>query len=221
MCINILLLSLFFQLIDCLRTTFVEPVITDQEQDQTVIQLIERSNSELQVVEDGERSNVKIGAKIFLNNNSTDNLKWALSQLYRALNVEHLDNLILAYHPKQQSSGATTNGNVEHVKSKATENQQSTTEQIFEWGNGQATAQADLIALWRVLEEYATNKKINQLGIADLDLTTLKALYDSATVRPTIAQINLQACCVVPPSLQEFCNVNDVQLLTHSDPEGS
>lgn len=185
---------------DCLRNTLAEP---QQVNGQAV-----------QVVEEGsERSQVKIGAKIFLNQYSTENLKEALDQLYRVLSVEHLDNLILAYHPTKQSSGGekqngTTNGS-------PAENGED-----VHWGSGHATAQADLLAMWRVLEGYAKEKKITQLGIADLDVNSLKELFEAAAVRPAIAQINLQACCVVPPSLQEFCNQNVIQLLTHSDPEG-
>lgn len=42
----------------------------------------------------------------------------------------------------------------------------------------------------------------------------------SLQVKPNIVQINLTACCVVPPALQEFTKQNDIQLLTHSDPAG-
>jgi len=30
-------------------------------------------------------------------------------------------------------------------------------------------------------------------------------------------QVNLKSCCVVPPELKEFANVNNIKLLTHSD----
>lgn len=163
---------------------------------------------------------MKIGAKIFLNQNSTENLRFALDQLYHVLNVEHLDNLILAYHP---SAAATVNGANENGLSATTNGstENGSNEAVLTWGSGHATAKSDLISLWKVLEEYKEEKRITQLGVADLDATSLKKLYEAATARPTIAQINLQACCVVPPSLQEFCNQNDIQLLTHSDPEGN
>lgn len=211
-------------MVDCLRATFAEQVPSEQNGDAeaTGPKLLERTNAgQLQVVEEGsERSNVKIGAKIFLNQNSTENLRWALDQLYRVLNVEHLDNLILAYHPSA-ATAAIANGTIENGSSNTTNGStENGSEAVLQWGSGHATAKSDLISLWKVLEEYAKEKKITQLGVADLDATSLKKLYEAATSRPTIAQINLQACCVVPPSLQEFCNQNDIQLLTHSDPEG-
>ncbi|XP_061386710.1 glutamate--cysteine ligase regulatory subunit-like, partial [Musca vetustissima] len=73
--------------------------------------------------------------------------------------------------------------------------------------------------LWNVLQEFAEKKQICQLGIADLDSSSLQQLYSDARVPPTIAQINLANCCVVPPELKEFCTQNDIQLLTHGDPE--
>lgn len=183
----------------------------DQQQngdDAPSAKVFARTNSLIQVVEEGsERSQVKIGAKIFLNQYSTENLRWALDQLYRVLQVDHVDNLILSYHPKANHSNGAPGA-------------ENGTDAVMRWGSGHTTAQSDLISLWRVLEEYAKSKKITQLGIADLDVSSLKELYETATTRPTIAQINLQACCVVPPPLQEFCNQNDIQLLTHSDPEG-
>lgn len=213
--------ELSFQLLDCLRTTFAETVTSEQQQngdDAPAAKLLARTNSQVQVVEENsERSQVKIGAKIFLNQYSPENLRWALDQLYRLLNVDSLDNLILAYHPTNTSS---SNGVQENGKATANGGSENGTEAVMEWGSGHVNAQSDLISLWKVLEEYAEEKKITQLGIADLDVKSLKELYEVATARPTIAQINLQACCVVPPALQEFCNQNDIQLLTHSDPEG-
>lgn len=171
-----------------------------------------------------ERDNVKIGAKIFVNRKSTENLRWAVDNLIQVvLKVGHLDNLILAYHPPPSPAvheNGTTNGNSEN-NGEVNGNGESPKEGVLEWGVGQhASALTDLKELWKVLEEYAADKKITQLGIADLDTTSLKDLFETAQIRPTIAQINLQACCVVPPSLQEFCSQNDITLLTHSDLEG-
>ncbi|XP_013101175.1 glutamate--cysteine ligase regulatory subunit [Stomoxys calcitrans] len=73
--------------------------------------------------------------------------------------------------------------------------------------------------LWNVLQEFAEKKQICQLGIADLDSATLQQLCAEARIQPTIAQINLANCCVVPPELKEYCTQHDIQLLTHGDPE--
>lgn len=75
-------------------------------------------------------------------------------------------------------------------------------------------------SVWKILESFVQNAKIKQLGIADVEETTFRALYEWATVKPSIIQINLATCCVVPPTLQAFCKENDLKLLTHSDNNG-
>lgn len=74
--------------------------------------------------------------------------------------------------------------------------------------------------IWQTLEDYAEEKKILQIGLSDVEENTFLAIYDWAKVKPSIIQINLATCCVVPPTLQAFCKENEVQLLTHSDPSG-
>lgn len=72
--------------------------------------------------------------------------------------------------------------------------------------------------MWTVIEELAEQKKFGDVGVSDIDTDVFITLYNWAKVKPTIIQINLAVCCVVPPVLQEFCKNNNVQLLTHSDP---
>lgn len=152
---------------------------------------------------------------MFLNANSADHLSAAVEHLLGTLSVSSLDNLILAYHPPA-AAAAATNG---HTNGKANGHAAPNAAKEGELSySGEALAQLQL--LWSVLEQYAQSGKIGQLGIADLDTASLQQLWTAATVKPTIAQINLSACCVVPPSLQEFCTANEIQLLTHSDPEG-
>lgn len=79
---------------------------------------------------------------------------------------------------------------------------------------------ANIQNIWRILERYVRNKKIHQIGISDIEENVFRVLYDWANVKPSIIQINLATCCVVPPSLQLFCKENEIQLLTHSDPNG-
>lgn len=74
--------------------------------------------------------------------------------------------------------------------------------------------------IWNILEEYTTNKKIVQIGLSDVEESVFTTIYEWANIKPSIIQINLATCCVVPPSLQAFCKDNEVQLLTHSDPSG-
>lgn len=167
-----------------------------------------------------------MGAKLFLNSNSVAHVTAAIDHLLATLDT-CLDNLILAYHPKSLSTnGSDTNGQNGHHNGNgngidADAPPSANKEGVLEWGVGNRNALEDLKQLWQVLESYTKDSRISQLGIADLDTESLKALYASSVVKPTIAQINLSACCVVPGSLQEFCNKKEIQLLTHSDPEGN
>ncbi|XP_073815786.1 glutamate-cysteine ligase modifier subunit [Musca autumnalis] len=145
-----------------------------------------RAQKELQEkILENQRNEISIGAKLFVNNASTVGVQEAVKALMEILKVEHVDNLVVAYHPQ---SGAAVDVN-------------------------------SLKNLWNVLQEYAEKKQICQLGIADLDSSSLQELHSNARVPPTIAQINLANCCVVPPELKEFCTQNDIQLLTHGDRE--
>lgn len=189
---------------------------------------ITRNNDDLNnKIAEHKREEIKVGAKVFLNTSSVEHLKSAIDSLLQTLNITNLDNLILAYHPKHECEsnghgGATTNGSNGHTDNDATVAKagEPAKEGVLEWGVGSDNALPDLKQLWHVLEQYAKEKKVCQLGIADLDTESLHDLFATSVVKPTIAQINLSACCVVPPSLQEFCNKNEIQLLTHSDPEG-
>ncbi|KAJ9586848.1 hypothetical protein L9F63_019567, partial [Diploptera punctata] len=72
--------------------------------------------------------------------------------------------------------------------------------------------------LWQVLEEYVDKQKLISIGVSDVETDVFIALHGWARIKPSIIQINLASCCVVPPALQTFTKENDVQLLTHSDP---
>lgn len=85
--------------------------------------------------------------------------------------------------------------------------------------------QSDTLAriknIWNILEEYTKKKQIVQIGLSDVDENIFRTIYEWSNIKPSIIQINLATCCVVPPSLQAFCKDNEVQLLTHSDPTGN
>ncbi|XP_055318475.1 glutamate--cysteine ligase regulatory subunit [Sitodiplosis mosellana] len=201
------------ELFDCLNLTMSDPVVD------TKAGIIARSNDDLLAkVKEYERNDIKIGAKVFLNHSDPNLLHEAIDSLLQVLKIDHLDNLILGFHPldgaKSKSNGTDkTNGYQNGSLGSSL-----TKESLLTWGDT-ATAIDELKELWQVLETYADDKRICQLGIADLDTDTLIELYTSCRVKPTISQINLSACCVVPPSMQEFCAKNEIQLLTHSDSE--
>lgn len=169
-----------------------------------VTEIRHEGNDLLVKLRENPRESIKIATKLFLNDCSEEYLRNAIENAFRILDVTYLDTLILAYHPKAEA----VNGEPEAK------------EGVIEWGDGTEKSLNDLKKLWRVLEEYSQSEKIRQLGISDLNCETLQQLYEWSSVQPTITQINLSACCVVPPDLKEYCNEHEIQLNTHSDPQG-
>lgn len=219
----VVLFTLFdiLQLFDCLNLTVSDPVIDAKAG------IISRNNDDLSTkVTEFERSDVKIGAKVFLNHANPQLLHQAIDSLLQVLQIDYLDNLILAYHPldvsnAKSAAAAAANGT---DKSNGLQNGSMASslpkeQSLLTWGDSKNSID-ELKKLWNVLESYADDKRVCHLGIADLDTESLIELHTSCRIKPIISQINLSACCVVPPSMQEFCSKNEIQLLTHSDSEG-
>ncbi|XP_075985371.1 glutamate-cysteine ligase modifier subunit [Anticarsia gemmatalis] len=177
-----------------------------------------------------ERKNLKIGVKIFINEDSTTALTECLQNVFTALQTEYIDNVILAYNPdiiiredatEDPTRNATSYATKASPISLGSNVRNSSTE--LEADNDADARKCEAIlpgikVLWAVLEDYVKEGRVLQLGVADVGGGCLRKLHAWARVRPAIAQINLASCCVVPPSLHAFCRANDVQLLTHADP---
>lgn len=77
----------------------------------------------------------------------------------------------------------------------------------------------DMKSIWTCAVSNVINGSIHDLGVSDLDADQLQELYAWAEdVTPTTNQINLDACCVIPPELNEFAKQKNIRLLTHNDP---
>lgn len=73
--------------------------------------------------------------------------------------------------------------------------------------------------LWIELEKLVKDSKILTIGVSDLDTSELVELYNWTQVKPSVNQVNLDSCCVMPPEMTAFARDNDIQLLTHNDPK--
>lgn len=79
-----------------------------------------------------------------------------------------------------------------------------------------------LKAVWSCAVANVLNGSIKDLGVSDLDTNQLKELYEwTEKVKPSTNQVNLEACCVIPPEMNEFAQSKDIRLLTHNDPRGT
>ncbi|XP_035229983.1 glutamate--cysteine ligase regulatory subunit-like [Stegodyphus dumicola] len=85
--------------------------------------------------------------------------------------------------------------------------------------NAETLTLAHIKPLWKVLEQLVHDGKVVTIGISDLDTHQLAELYDWTEVKPSVNQVNLESCCVMPPEMTAFARANDIQLLTHNDPK--
>lgn len=70
---------------------------------------------------------------------------------------------------------------------------------------------------WKVLEDYHNRGVISQLGVSEFSSDRLDKFLPEVTVRPTVDQINVKDCCVVPKSLILYAKDKSIELLTHND----
>ncbi|KEF57692.1 glutamate-cysteine ligase regulatory subunit [Exophiala aquamarina CBS 119918] len=73
------------------------------------------------------------------------------------------------------------------------------------------------IKAWRVLESLHSQGVISQLGVSEFSSERLDKFLPEVTVRPTVDQINVKDCCVVPKPLIVYAQENKIELLTHAD----
>lgn len=144
---------------------------------------------------DQDAGRIKIVAKIFLNDFAAGSIDEGLDCLLK--NCSTTPTVILAYHPTSRTDS-----------------------EKFIWADNNTKSKENFKLMWKKLRAAQAGGKIAQLGIADMDLETIIDIFDDKKFDFTILQINTQTCCVVPPELQQFCKDNEIQLLTHSDPQG-
>lgn len=144
---------------------------------------------------DQDAGRIKIVAKIFLNDFDEGSIDEGLDCLLQ--NCSTTPTVILAYHPTSRTDSDK-----------------------FIWADNDSKSKENFKFMWKKLRLAQAAGKIAQLGIADMDFETILNIFDDKKFDFTILQINTQTCCVVPPELQQFCKENEIQLLTHSDPQG-
>ncbi|PLN84731.1 Aldo/keto reductase [Aspergillus taichungensis] len=74
-----------------------------------------------------------------------------------------------------------------------------------------------MIQTWRALEALQEKGMIAQLGVAEFGSDRLTRFLPHTRVKPSVDQINLKDCCVVPKSLILYARQEKIQLLTHND----
>jgi glutamate--cysteine ligase regulatory subunit len=74
-----------------------------------------------------------------------------------------------------------------------------------------------MLQTWRTIETLHTNGTVQKLGLAEFGTQRLAKFLSQVSVRPTVDQINVRDCCVVPRPLIMYAKQEGIELLTHSD----
>lgn len=74
-----------------------------------------------------------------------------------------------------------------------------------------------MVQTWQTLECLHERGTISQIGLAEFDSQRLARFLPHVKVRPSVDQINVKDCCVVPKSLILYAKQENIELLTHND----
>ncbi|KAJ8611122.1 hypothetical protein MRB53_038117 [Persea americana] len=81
----------------------------------------------------------------------------------------------------------------------------------------EAEDMSSMIDTWKCLEELHDEGVIKKLGVAEFGTERLSRFLARSRVRPSVNQINVRDCCVVPRPLILYAKQEKVELLTHND----
>ncbi|PVI05221.1 glutamate-cysteine ligase regulatory subunit [Periconia macrospinosa] len=74
-----------------------------------------------------------------------------------------------------------------------------------------------IITTWRTLEKLHAEGLVSRLGIAEFGVSRLEKFLSQINVKPSVNQINVRDCCVVPKPLILYAKQQKIELLTHND----
>ena len=146
----------------------------------------------------------------------------AINLVLKELGVESIDLLIVSYpgvsfdaddygdseeEQEVAEEETTSPSSINHDDASANSN---TTDDESEGLDAQVKA-------WRVLEGLHSKGVISQLGVSEFSSERLAKFLPEVQVRPTVDQINVKDCCVVPKPLIVYAKENNIELLTHAD----
>lgn len=70
---------------------------------------------------------------------------------------------------------------------------------------------------WHTLEKLHEEGLVSKLGISEFGCSRLERFLPRTKVKPSVDQINVRDCCVVPKPLILYAKQQQIQLLTHND----
>ncbi|MCJ1320867.1 hypothetical protein MMC15_006208 [Xylographa vitiligo] len=151
-----------------------------------------------------ERSEYDITVKLFFlpstrTSESSSHTLEAISLVLRELHVPSIDLLIVSFQGVSFDADDDEDEDIEGDQ------------------NQEIECLNDMIETWRTLEKLHTEGVVAQIGLAEFGSERLKKFLPSTNVRPSVDQINVRDCCVVPKSLILYAKQEKIELLTHND----
>ena len=149
-----------------------------------------------------ERSQYDITVKLFFLPNTSasercEHTKEAVSLVLRELHMESIDLLIVSF------PGVSFDADDE--------------EEDEDLRSGEGEDLDAMIQTWRALEHLNSEGIALQIGLAEFGNERLEKFLPRTKVKPSVDQINVRDCCVVPKSLIMYAKSENIELLTHND----
>lgn len=73
------------------------------------------------------------------------------------------------------------------------------------------------LPIYRELECLHDSGTLKALGISEFNTHRLSQLFSYVNIKPTVNQINVRNCCIVPRTLIVYAKETGIELLTHND----
>lgn len=158
-----------------------------------------------------ERSAYDITVKLFYlpqvsANDRCKHTKDAVAFVLRELKVDYIDLLILSF------PGITFDADDESDDSAGTSSSRETTVD-----DDLPEEMESILLTYSTLEKLHDSGVVKNLGLSEFGTQRLTRVLKEVRIPPTVDQINVRDCCVVPRPLIMFAKDKRIELLTHSD----
>ncbi|KAI9844692.1 MAG: hypothetical protein M1837_005434 [Sclerophora amabilis] len=143
----------------------------------------------------------------------------AIELVLKELNMPSIDLLIVSFpgmafnadeegdsekvqiSPCGGESGASLNGEYSESSSSSTE----------------AEDMDSIVRTWRSIEKLHSAGTVAKLGVSEFGSKRLRQFLQRTTIPPSVNQINVRDCCVVPKPLIQYARKEGIELLTHNE----
>jgi diketogulonate reductase-like aldo/keto reductase len=138
------------------------------------------------------RKDIFVTTKLWNTNHRAERIEAAFEESLKRLRIDYLDLYLIhtpfAFQPGDEQDPRDKDGNV-----------------IYDEG-------VTLLDTWRGMEKLVDGGKCRAVGLADVTLDKLKAIYESARIKPAVVQV--EAHPYLPENeMLEYCKEKDITLL--------